>query len=93
MNCIDTKIAVLGNISGIPIPLEGVPEELAGVKDSIGPLEGTTGEGGDVEEALKEPLKGIPSELSDYADGFQGDKVMELPLHCSYDLEIVLQVA
>ena len=95
VHCIPWNHTMLGNVSGSTDHLEGIPEEyLEGVKDCIyAPLEDTPGEiGGAGEVSLtKTPLKGIPMELCDYADVFSEDKVTELPPHCPYDLEIVLQ--
>ncbi|KAG8720192.1 hypothetical protein FRC08_000928, partial [Ceratobasidium sp. 394] len=74
---------------GHPDHLEGIPEDLGGVKAPYEPLEGIPRDPGDV---MDSPLEGIPEELHNYADVFSNlEPVTELPPHCPFDFEIVLK--
>ncbi|QRW22878.1 Transposon Tf2-7 polyprotein [Rhizoctonia solani] len=79
---------ILGNTGGTANHLESVPEDLGGAEAPYEALESIPRDPGG---AVNHSLEGIPEELCDYAEVFSEDKVTELPPHCSYDLEIVLQ--
>ena len=78
---------VQGNVGGTSNHLEGIPEDIGGTEDAYSPLESIPM----VAEDPSNIVGNIPDELHSFTDVFTEDKVMELPPHHPYDLEIVLQ--